>query len=84
MTEAQISEIIELAWADDVSFDAIRETHGLGEEAVIALMRRALKPSSFRLWRKRVTGRAAKHRTRARSAPACHERAGKGRVTPQR
>ena len=74
MTEAQISEIIELAWADDVSFDAIRETHGLDEQAVIALMRRTLKPSSFRLWRKRVTGRTAKHRARALSAPGAATR----------
>lgn len=61
MTPAQISEIIALAWADEVSFDAIEAETGLGEPEVIALMRRSLKPSSFRLWRKRVSGRASKH-----------------------
>ncbi|MBT5912293.1 MAG: DUF2805 domain-containing protein, partial [Rhodospirillaceae bacterium] len=29
---------------------------------IIRLMRKNLKPSSFRLWRKRVTGRNSKHR----------------------
>ena len=61
MTPAQISEIIALAWADEVSFDAIEAETGLGVSEVIALMRRSLKPSSFRLWRKRVSGRASKH-----------------------
>lgn len=61
MTPAQISEIIALAWADEVSFDAIEAETGLREPEVIALMRRSLKPSSFRLWRKRVSGRASKH-----------------------
>jgi uncharacterized protein (TIGR03643 family) len=28
---------------------------------VVSLMRRTLKPRSFRLWRKRVTGRKTKH-----------------------
>lgn len=61
MTPAQISEIIALAWADEVSFDAIEADTGLSEPDVIAIMRRSLKPSSFRLWRKRVSGRASKH-----------------------
>lgn len=56
-----ISEIIALAWADDVSFDAIERAHGLAEKEVIALMRTNLKPGSYRVWRKRVTGRKAKH-----------------------
>ena len=32
------------------------------EKQVIDLMARELKPSSFRLWRKRVGGRITKHR----------------------
>lgn len=54
-------EIVEMAWCDDTSFDAIKETTGLSETEVISIMRRHMKPSSFRMWRKRVTGRAAKH-----------------------
>lgn len=61
MTHADISEIIEMAWLDDISFDAIEAQTGLSEPEVIAIMRREMKPSSFRMWRKRVTGRKAKH-----------------------
>jgi uncharacterized protein (TIGR03643 family) len=57
-----LSEIIEMAWCDKTSFEAIFETTGLGEDEVIKIMRQNLKPSSFRLWRKRVSGRSAKHR----------------------
>lgn len=57
------SEIIELAWDDKVSFDAILEMTGLPEKEVILLMRTEMNPSSFRMWRKRVGGRIAKHRT---------------------
>ena len=56
-----VSEIIALAWADDVSFDSIERVHGLSEQDVIILMRSNLKPGSYRAWRKRVKGRKAKH-----------------------
>ncbi|MEY8766606.1 MULTISPECIES: TIGR03643 family protein [Francisella] len=59
-----ISEIIEMAWCDKTSFDAIKNITGLSEPQVIKIMRNNLKPSSFRLWRKRVTGRVAKHQKR--------------------
>lgn len=59
--ESDISYIIELAWSDDVSFDAIFSQTGFTEQQVIELMRKNLKPSSFKLWRKRVTGRKSKH-----------------------
>lgn len=58
---ATISAIIEAAWDDETSFDAIAAEWGLPEKEVIALMRREMKASSFRMWRKRVTGRKAKH-----------------------
>lgn len=58
---ATISAIIEAAWGDETSFDAIEAEWGLPEKEVIALMRREMKASSFRMWRKRVTGRKAKH-----------------------
>ena len=56
-----ISQIIELAWADEVSFDAIAAQFGLAEPQVIELMRKQLKAKSFKNWRARVTGRVAKH-----------------------
>ena len=65
-TDAFISDIIRLAWADDVSFDKIRRDKGLAEAEVIKIMRRNLKSGSFKLWRKRVAGRGSKHEKRTR------------------
>lgn len=61
MEKYDISAVIQMAWEDDVPFEAIHQQYGLSESECIALMRRELKPSSFRLWRKRVTGRKSKH-----------------------
>ena len=61
MTEAEISEVIELAWDDQTSFDLIKQQTDLSEPDVIKLMRSNMKPSSFRMWRKRVSGRKSKH-----------------------
>ncbi|GAB5412461.1 MAG: hypothetical protein Cons2KO_00640 [Congregibacter sp.] len=56
--------VIWAAWADRVSFEEIKERSGYAEKDVIKLMRRELKPSSFRLWRKRVSGQGTKHQRR--------------------
>ncbi len=64
MKESDISRIIEMAWEDRTSFDAIYDAYGLSEREVKALMKSQLKLSSYRLWRKRVTGRKTKHTTR--------------------
>ncbi|MBS0185892.1 MAG: TIGR03643 family protein [Proteobacteria bacterium] len=61
MNEKEISDIIAMAWCDKTSFETIHKTTGLSQNKVIALMRKSLKPSSFCLWRKRVSGRFAKH-----------------------
>ena len=58
---ADTSRIIEMAWEDRTPFEAIEINYGINESAVILLMRRELKPSSFRMWRKRVVNRATKH-----------------------
>jgi len=60
-TESETSRIIEMAWEDRTPFEAIEFQFGLNEQEVIRLMRRNLKSGSFRLWRKRVSGRATKH-----------------------
>ena len=57
-------QIIRLAWEDRTTFEEIKEKTGLSEKEVIAVMRRNLKPGSFRLWRERVSGRITKHRKR--------------------
>jgi uncharacterized protein (TIGR03643 family) len=51
---ADIDRIIEMAWEDRTSFDAIEIQFGLNEQDVIALMRNQLKKSSWLLWRKRA------------------------------
>lgn len=56
-----IDRIIEMAWEDRTPFEAINFQFGLSESAIIALMRRELKPSSWRRWRARVQGRSTKH-----------------------
>jgi uncharacterized protein (TIGR03643 family) len=61
LSAEDISRIIEMAWEDRTTFEAIERLFGTNESAVIALMRRYMKPSSFRMWRKRVTGRVTKH-----------------------
>jgi uncharacterized protein (TIGR03643 family) len=58
---ADLSRIIEMAWEDRTPFEAIEQLYGVTEPALIKLMRRELKPSSFRLWRARVSGRSTKH-----------------------
>jgi uncharacterized protein (TIGR03643 family) len=58
---ADISRVIEMAWEDRTSFDAIEQQFGLNEAGVITLMRRELTRSSFKMWRERVSGRATKH-----------------------
>jgi uncharacterized protein (TIGR03643 family) len=62
LTPAQISHAIQMAWEDRTTFETIQERLGLNESDVIRLMRRELKPSSFKLWRKRMRGRVTKHR----------------------
>ena len=62
LSPEQISNIIRMAWEDRTSFEEITERTGLVERDVIEVMRRELKASSFRLWRKRVSGRITKHR----------------------
>ena len=54
--------IIWAAWADRITFEEIFEKTGKRESEVIKIMRRSLKPSSFRLWRKRVHTKSIKNR----------------------
>ena len=59
--EATHHEIIEMAWADEVSFDAIEFQTGLSEKEVIAIMRANLKKTTYQLSTKRVYARKSKH-----------------------
>ena len=61
LAKHDVSRIIEMAWEDRTPFEAIHEDYGLSEKDVIKLMRSEMKPSSFRMWRERVTARKTKH-----------------------
>ncbi len=61
LSERDIDRIIEMAWEDRTPFEAITFQFDLKEQQVIELMRREMKGSSFRMWRKRVQGRSTKH-----------------------
>ena len=76
LTLQDIDRVIEMAWEDRTTFEAIEFQFGLSAAEVIALMRSQLKPGSFRAWRKRVSGRRAKHgitSTSDRFRAACHK-----------
>ena len=64
LSRANIDRIIMMAWEDRTSFDAIRQQFGLSPGDVIKLMRREMKPSSFKMWRKRTQGRVTEHDSR--------------------
>lgn len=57
----ELDRIIEMAWEDRTPFEAIEFQFGLKEQEVIELMRKHSKPSSFKMWRKRMSGRKTKH-----------------------
>ncbi len=54
MEEKNTNRIIEMAWEDYTPFEAIKIQFGVSEQDVIKIMRKELKPSSFKMWRKRV------------------------------
>ena len=58
---ADLDRVIEMAWEDRTTFEAIEYQFGLSEQEVMEMMRQSMKASSFKLWRKRVSGRKTKH-----------------------
>ena len=64
LTDSEINRIVEMAWEDRTTFDAIERQFGIPEKEVIKIMRREMKPSSFKMWRKRVQGRNTKHQSK--------------------
>ena len=70
-----LDRVIEMAWEDRTPFEAIVYQFGLSESEVIQLMRSEMKASSFRMWRKRVSGRKTKHAATSsadRFRASCH------------
>ena len=62
LTSGDISVVIQMAWEDRTTFETIMERMGISESEVIKIMRLELKSDSFKLWRKRMKGKATKHR----------------------
>ena len=60
-SQDEIGRIIEMAWEDRTPFEAIESNFQITESEVIEIMRREIKKSSFRVWRKRVNGKKTKH-----------------------
>tara|TARA_B100001540_G_scaffold39022_1_gene34609 strand:- start:291 stop:584 length:294 start_codon:yes stop_codon:yes gene_type:complete len=54
--------VVWAAWADRITFEDIKKKTGYSESDVIKIMRKSLKPSSFKLWRKRAKNKSIKHR----------------------
>lgn len=61
LLQRDIDRIIQMAWEDRTTFDVIKVQFGLTPGEVIALMRREMTPSSFKMWRERTGGRKTKH-----------------------
>lgn len=64
LSPEETDRIVEMAWEDRTTFDAIEAQFGLPEAEVIRLMRQEMKASSFRMWRERVQGRQTKHKAK--------------------
>ena len=61
MDQDSLNRIIEMAWEDRTPFDVIYKEFDITQSELERLMRNNLKSSSFKLWRKRVSGRKTKH-----------------------
>ena len=60
-TGQDINRIIEMTWKDRTTFESIEKQFGINQDKVIKIMRKNLKLNSFKLWRKRTTGKKTKH-----------------------
>ena len=67
LSQENLDRIVEMAWEDRTPFDAILVQFGVPEADVIKIMRLEMKPSSWRMWRERVQGRATNHTQKAAS-----------------
>ncbi len=60
LSSSNIDRIIALAWEDEVPFKSIKYQYGISESDIIKIMRKNIKRSSFKMWRKRVTSRISR------------------------
>ncbi|MFK2821628.1 TIGR03643 family protein [Arcobacter sp. YIC-80] len=69
MQEFDDNRLIEMAWQDRTTFDAIYLQYGLTENQVKKRMKKLLSKDGFKRWRKRVHGRATKHKNKIYHKP---------------
>jgi uncharacterized protein (TIGR03643 family) len=60
-SEENISRIIEMAWEDRTTFEAIELEYNIPEKDATHLMQQEMKLSSWKMWRIRVNSRTTKH-----------------------
>ena len=60
LSTIQTSLLVEMAWADEIPFQAIEKEFGLSPSETVKFMRANLKRSSFVIWRKRTAGNKMK------------------------
>ena len=61
LSEEIIHYVIELAWCDKTSFEMILQQTNLSESEVKEIMKKHLKPGSYKKWRERVAKRSEEH-----------------------
>ena len=61
LSPIEIDRIIQMAWEDRTTFEAIKFQFDLSEKEVIHLMKKEMTEKNWRKWRARVQGRKTKH-----------------------
>lgn len=61
MQEFDLNRLIEMAWQDRTTFDAIYLQYGLTENQIKNKMRKLISKKAYNRWRKRVQNRKTKH-----------------------
>ena len=79
-SKTDIERIIEMAWEDRTSFDAIENQFCIKEDQVKEIMRSNLKKKSYKLWRERVQGRVTKHLKKRSFKVGRHKSSNQGKI----
>ena len=79
-SKIDIERIIEMAWEDRTSFDAIENQFSIKEDQVKEIMRSNLKKRSYKLWRERVKGRVTKHLKKRSFKVGRHKSSNQGKI----
>jgi uncharacterized protein (TIGR03643 family) len=67
LTADEIKRVIATAWDDSPPYDKVMLEHGIGHGQLVALLKRELTPSAYKLWA--AKGKAAKAPTKRSTWP---------------